>query len=120
MANRMFGRVALIGLGLIGSSLSHIMRRAGLAKSEATRKRAVELGLCNSVHESPAAAAKGADLVVLCVPVGVCGAIAEAISASLSPGAILTDVGSVKAAVIRDVRPHVPESVHFIPGHPIA
>ena len=127
MATRMFGRVALIGLGLIGSSLSHIMRRAGLAdeitghaKSEATRKRAVELGLCNSVHESPAAAAKGADLVVLCVPVGVCGAIAEAISATLSPGAILTDVGSVKAAVIRDVRPHVPESVHFIPGHPIA
>jgi cyclohexadieny/prephenate dehydrogenase len=127
MADRMFGRVALIGLGLIGSSLSHIMRRQGLAgeiaghaKSEATRQRAVELGLCNSVHESPAAAAKGADLIVLCVPVGACGAVAEAMSASLSPGAILTDVGSVKAAVIRDVRPHVPEGVHFIPGHPIA
>ena len=123
----MFDRVALIGLGLIGSSLAHVMRRehlaghiAGATRSEATLKRAEELGLCDSYHLDAAEAAKDADLVFLNVPVGAMGKVAEHIAPALKPGAILTDVGSVKGAVIRDVAPHVPQGVHFIPGHPIA
>ncbi len=122
-----FDRVALIGLGLIGSSLGHAMKRAGLAKhiagharSEETRKRALEIGFVDSVHGSAADAVKDADLVILCTPVGALGAIAAEIEPHLKKGAILTDVGSVKLAVIRDMGPHVPEGVHFIPGHPIA
>ena len=123
----LFERVALIGLGLIGSSLSHIMRReaicahiAGYARTAQTRDKAVELGLVDSIHASSPGAVTGADLVILCVPVGACGAVAAEIAAHLKPGAILTDVGSVKAAVVRDVSPHVPANVQFIPGHPIA
>jgi cyclohexadieny/prephenate dehydrogenase len=122
-----FDRVALIGLGLIGSSLCHIMRRdklaghiAGHARSAATRDKAKALRLCNSIHETAAAAVRDADLVILCAPVGVCGEIAREIAPALKPGAILTDVGSVKAAIQRDVGSHVPSAVHFIPGHPIA
>ncbi|MGE0212150.1 MAG: prephenate/arogenate dehydrogenase family protein [Parvibaculaceae bacterium] len=127
MSDPMFQRVALIGIGLIGSSLSHIMRRArlaghiaGYAKSQKTRDRAMELGLCDSMHETAAGAVKDADLVILCVPVGACGPLAAEMAPALKPGAILTDVGSVKAAVVADVAPHVPQGVHFIPGHPIA
>jgi cyclohexadieny/prephenate dehydrogenase len=122
-----FDRVALIGLGLIGSSLSHIMRReklaghiAGYARSEATRATAKKLGLVDSIHGSAAEAVKDADLVILCTPVGAYGDVAREIEKALKPGAILTDVGSVKGAVVRDVGAHVPEGVHFIPGHPIA
>lgn len=122
-----FEKIALIGLGLIGSSLCHAIRRSGLAghiaghaKSAATREVAARLKLCDSLHESAAAAVKEADLVILCVPVGACGSIAAAIGSHLKPGAILTDVGSVKGAVMRDVAPHLPAHVHFIPGHPIA
>ena len=123
----MFGRVALIGLGLIGSSLSHVMRREGLAerisgsaRSDATLRRAAELGLADEFSRDPAEAVRDADLVFLNVPVGAMGKVAERIAPALKEGAILTDVGSVKAAVIRDVSPHVPDGVHFIPGHPIA
>lgn len=123
----MFERVALIGLGLIGSSLSHVIRQrklarhiAGHARSPSTRTRAVELGLVDTIHETAADAVRGADLVVLCVPIGAYAEIAAGISAVLEPNAILTDVGSVKGAVVRDVRSFVPEGVHFIPGHPIA
>jgi cyclohexadieny/prephenate dehydrogenase len=123
----MFHRVALIGLGLIGSSLSHVIRReklaahiAGHAKSADTRDKAVTLGLVDSIHESAAEAVRAADLVVLCVPVGACAGVAASIRAALEPGAILTDVGSVKGTVARDVGAHVPKGVHFIPGHPIA
>jgi len=123
----MFGKVALIGLGLIGSSLSHVMRREGLAerisgsaRSEETLKRAAELGLADELSQDPAEAVRDADLVFLNVPVGAMGKVAERIAPALKEGAILTDVGSVKAAVIRDVSPHVPDGVHFIPGHPIA
>ena len=122
-----FERVALIGIGLIGSSLAHVMRRekivahiAGYAKSAETRTAAVELGLVDSMHETAADAAKNADLVIMCVPVGVCGEIAKEISSALKSGAILTDVGSVKAAIVRDVSPYLPTGIHFIPGHPIA
>ncbi len=123
----LFGRVALIGIGLIGSSLSHAMRRGGLAgtivghaRTAATRSSSVRLALVDTVYETPAEAADAADLVILCAPVGACGALAEAIGPVLKRGAILTDVGSVKAAIVRDCGPHVPEGVHFIPGHPIA
>jgi len=123
----LFDRAALIGIGLIGSSLAHAMRRGGLAgdisgfaKSEATRSKARELGIVDTVHETAAEAVREADLVVLCVPIGAYREIAASIAKDLKPGAILTDVGSVKGAVVRDVAPHVPADVHFIPGHPIA
>jgi cyclohexadieny/prephenate dehydrogenase len=123
----LFGKVALIGIGLIGSSLSHAMRRKGLAKtisgyarSAETRSKALELGLVSSIHDTAGDAARDADLVILCSPVGTYGDLAQEIGPSLKPGAILTDVGSVKGAVVRDVLPHVPAGVHFIPGHPIA
>jgi cyclohexadieny/prephenate dehydrogenase len=122
-----FERVALIGIGLIGSSLSHAMRRgkvaghiAGYARSIETRDAAVKLGLVDSIHETAAEAVRNADLVIICAPVGAYEGIAKEISGSLKPGAILTDVGSVKGAVVKDVLPHLPPGVHFIPGHPIA
>lgn len=123
----MFQRVALIGLGLIGSSLAHAMRRktlageiTGFARSGATRDKARELGLADTIFPSAKEAVEGADLVILCSPVGTYAALAEEIAPALKPGAILTDVGSVKGAVVRDVGSHVPAGVHFIPGHPIA
>ncbi len=125
-AGPLYGRVALIGLGLIASSMAHAMRAAGLcrhiaghAPSAATRAVAREL-FCDSVHDTAAGAAAGADLVVLAVPVGAMGAVAAAIAPALTPGATVTDVGSVKQAVVAAVAPHVPPGVHFIPGHPIA
>ena len=127
MTSPRFERVALIGVGLIGSSISHACRRRGLAgeivgaaQSEATRRKALELGLVARAEADAAAAVAGADLVVLCAPVGAYARIAAQIGPHLAPGAILTDVGSVKAAVVRDVAPHVPPGVHFVPGHPIA
>jgi len=124
---KLFDRVALIGIGLIGSSLAHAMRKqnlagtiTGYARSEATRAKALELKLVDRVYSTAAEAARDADLVILCSPVGTYGALAEEIGHVLKPGAILTDVGSVKAAVVRDVLPHVAQAVHFIPGHPIA
>ena len=123
----MFKRIALIGIGLIGSSISHAARRAGLAgeivgaaKTEATRATSLRLGLITTAYADAGDAVRGADLVILCVPVGACGAVAAEIGPHLAPGAILTDVGSVKGAIVRDVGPHVPKGVHFIPGHPIA
>jgi cyclohexadieny/prephenate dehydrogenase len=123
----LFTKVALLGVGLVGASMAHAMRRGGLAahiaghsRSPETRKRAADLGFCDSMHEDPAAAVRDAELVALCAPVGAFGALAQAIGPALKPGAILTDVGSVKMAVIRDVGPHVPNGIHFIPGHPIA
>jgi cyclohexadieny/prephenate dehydrogenase len=123
----MFGKVALIGLGLIGSSLSLAMRRGGLtgcisgfAQSAETRKIAVDLGLVDEIHARAADAVENADLIVLCVPVGVCGAVTAEISSHLKDGAILTDVSSTKVSVVRDMAPYVPDKVHFIPGHPIA
>jgi len=93
---------------------------AGHAKSERTRAKAVELGLVDSIHAEAASAVTGADLTVVCTPLGAYAAIGAAIGPHLKPGSTLTDVGSVKQAVIRDLGPHVPEHVHFIPGHPVA
>ena len=122
-----FARIALIGIGLIGSSIAHATRRGGLArhvavhaKSAASRETALRLGIADSIHESAAAAVAGADLVVLCTPIGACGPIAAEIGPHLAPGAIVSDVGSVKASVVRDVAPHLPPGVHFVPGHPVA
>lgn len=122
-----YKHVALIGLGLIASSMAHAMRRAGVveritgtARSAETRQIATEIGLCDEVFETAAEAVEGADLVVLCVPVGVMGAVAEEIGPKLKPGAAVTDVGSVKRRVIEAVQPHIPDGVHFIPGHPLA
>jgi len=127
MSRPPFDTVALIGIGLIGSSISHGIRRSGLARrivghaqSDATRQTALELGLVESAFDSAADAVAQADLVILCVPVGACGTIAAGIASRLRAGTILTDVGSVKGAIVRDVAPHVPPGVHFVPGHPIA
>jgi cyclohexadieny/prephenate dehydrogenase len=122
-----YDRVALIGLGLIASSMFWAMKRAGLAgevtgyaRSAETRATAREIGLCDRVCDTALEAVEGADLIVLCVPVGVMGQVAADIAPVLKPGATVTDVGSVKADVIQNVSPHLPENVHFIPGHPIA
>ncbi len=123
----MFKKAALIGIGLIGSSLSHAMRRANLAgaitacaRSGATRATARRLKLADEVYERAADAVQGADLIALCTPVGTFAALAAEIAPHLEKDAILTDAGSVKTAVVRDIAPHLPEGVHFVPGHPIA
>ncbi len=123
----MFEHVALVGIGLIGSSISHAMRRKGFAgtitgsaRTKATIETAMGLRLIERGCVHAADAVKDADLVILSVPVGACGALAAEIAPNLKPGAIVTDVGSVKAAVVRDMAPHLPEGVHFVPGHPIA
>jgi cyclohexadieny/prephenate dehydrogenase len=127
MSGPMFERVALIGIGLIGSSISHAIRRKGLAteivgsaRSRPTVDTALKLGLIGRGYDNAAEAAAGADLVILSVPVGACGPLTAEIAPHLKPGAILTDVGSVKAQVVRDMAPYVPRRVHFVPGHPIA
>jgi len=123
----MYDRVALIGLGLIASSMFWAMKRAGIAgevtgyaRSGETRDVAREIGLCDRVCESAAEACEGADLIVLCVPIGAMDAVTREIAGSLKKGAVVTDVGSVKRAVIDAVGPHIPEGVHFVPGHPLA
>ncbi len=122
-----YNRVALIGLGLIAGSMAHAMRRGGLAgeivgtaRSAQTRDTAREIGLCDRVVDTVAEAVRDADLVVLAVPVGAMGAVAGEMAPHLKPGATVTDVGSVKRAVIEAVAPHLPEGVHFVPGHPLA
>lgn len=122
-----YDRVAFIGLGLIAGSMSLAMRRDGLAgeivgtaRSAGTRAIAQEIGLVDRVTETAAEAVAGADLVVLCVPVGAMGDVAAEIAPHLKPGATVTDVGSVKAAVFEAVLPPLPESVHFVGGHPMA
>lgn len=127
MTDASFGKIALIGIGLIGSSIARDVKRLGLARevsistrSAETLKRAEELQLGTSYTVSAAEAVKDADLVIVSVPVGASGAVAEQIAPALKKGAILTDVGSTKASVIAQIEPHVPEGVHFIPGHPLA
>jgi len=127
MSDRLFDRVALIGIGLIGSSLARVLRRnspdttivacAHRAETLATVRR---LAIADETTDDPAQAAEGADLVIVATPLSAYAAIGERIAPVLKEGAILTDVGSVKQAVIRDLRPYVPEGVHFVPGHPVA
>ncbi|MGE0241699.1 MAG: prephenate/arogenate dehydrogenase family protein [Parvibaculaceae bacterium] len=127
MTGVLYERVALIGLGLIGSSLAHVMRReklthhiAGYARSAETRSIVRRIGLVDQVHESAATCVEDADLVILCTPVGAYGTVAAEIAPHLKAGATVSDVGSVKGAVVRDVGPFMPANVHFIPGHPVA
>ncbi len=125
--SQLFERVALIGMGLIGSSLARVLRRDGLAgqiaasaRTQATLDKATALGLCDSATLDAAEAAAGADLVMLCPPIGAYTETAATIAPALKPGAIVSDVGSVKRQVIRDVGPLIPEGVHLVPGHPVA
>jgi cyclohexadieny/prephenate dehydrogenase len=122
-----FNRLALIGVGLIGSSIARAARAANVvgsivatARSEATRRRVAELGIADQVVESNAAAVAGADLVIVCIPVGQSGAVAAEIGKHLAAGAVVSDVGSVKGSVVRDMSPHLPPGVHFVPAHPVA
>ncbi len=122
-----FRRLALIGIGLIGSSVARAARQAGVvehiaaySRTEKTRAECSDLGLADSVHADPADAVRGADLVILCVHLGAYPAMIEAIAPVLEPAAILSDVGSVKRCVFRDLEPSVPAGVHLIPAHPIA
>lgn len=125
--SRIYDRVALIGLGLIASSMAQAMRKDGLAaeivgtaRSSETRAIAREMGLCDRLTDTAAEAVKDADLVVLATPVGAMGGIAAEIGAHLAPGATVTDVGSVKREVVRAVSSHLPDPAQFIPGHPLA
>lgn len=127
MSSVLFDRIALIGIGLIGSSLARIIRQEGLAReivistrSPETLARAEELQLGDRYCTDAGEAVTDADLVIVSVPVGASEAVARIIAQHLKPGAILTDVGSTKASVVSQMAPHVPEGVHFIPGHPIA
>lgn len=127
MTAPIYNRVALIGLGLIASSMFWAMKRGGLAgevvgtaRSAQTRETAREIGLCDQVVDSAAKAVQDADLVVLCVPVGVMDAVAREIAPHLKPGATVSDVGSVKGAVVEAIAPHLPDGVHFVPAHPVA
>jgi len=127
MVEPVFPRLALIGIGLIGSSIALAARRAGAVghiaistRSPATLERAKELHLGDSYHAAAADAARDADCVIVCVPVGASGAVAKQIAPALKPGAIVSDVGSVKQSVIRQMQPHIPPGVHFVPAHPVA
>ncbi|MGE5370181.1 MAG: prephenate dehydrogenase/arogenate dehydrogenase family protein, partial [Chloroflexota bacterium] len=127
MAEPVFARVALVGAGLIGSSIARAARAFDAAREIAildaapdVMARVRELGIADEASGDPASALKGADLVVICTPVGVCGAVAQTLAPHLAPGAILSDVGSVKGEVVAQVAPHVPAGVHFVPAHPIA
>ena len=122
----LFKKLALIGFGLIGGSIARAAREQGLAKeivttdlSAKTRARVVELGVVDRVVETNAEAAEDADLVILCIPVGACGAVAAEIAGHLKPGAIISDVGSVKGAVVKEMAPYLPAGVHFVPAHPV-
>ncbi|MEA2946814.1 MAG: cyclohexadieny/prephenate dehydrogenase [Alphaproteobacteria bacterium] len=122
-----FDRVALLGVGLIGSSLAHAMRRGGVAghiagyePTEAVLERARQVGFADSLHDDIADAVRDADLVIMAAPVGAYAGLARAMAPHLKSGAIVSDVGSVKSAVIRDAAPHLPGHVHFVPAHPIA
>src|SRR5271154_337712 len=128
VADPVFKRLALLGVGLIGSSVARIARQRGdiaaeivvNARTQTTLDRVMELGFADRVELDPAKAVEGADCVMLCAPVGAFADLAAAIAPHLAPGAVLTDVGSTKQSVIRDVGPLVPEGVHFVPAHPIA
>jgi len=123
----LFEQVTLIGIGLIGSSLARVTQRKGLAtrivaydSDPDVRAQVERLGLADVVAPSAEKAVQNADLVLLCAPVGAMGAIAKTIAPHLAAGTIVSDVGSVKAAIIQSVAPRLPENVHFVPAHPVA
>jgi cyclohexadieny/prephenate dehydrogenase len=123
----LFERLTLVGIGLIGSSLARAARELNLARiivavdrDEGAQARVLELGIADEVTGDVAIGVAGADHVILCVPVGVCGAVAAAMAPGLKAGAIISDVGSVKGSVVAQMQPHLPDNVHFIPAHPVA
>jgi len=127
MTPPLFDRVAFIGIGLIGSSLARVLRRESpgthiiaCARRTETLAAVRRLELADETTDDPAAAVVGADLVVLATPLSAYAEIAARIAPALKSGAIVTDVGSVKAVVIRDLQPLLPEGVHLVPGHPVA
>ena len=127
MSKTLYNRLALIGVGLIGSSIARAAKLqnavgsiVATARSPETRRRVAELGIADQVVETNAEAVEGADLVIVCIPVGACGPVAAEIGPHLAPGATVSDVGSVKGSVVRDMRPHLPKQVHFVPAHPVA
>jgi cyclohexadieny/prephenate dehydrogenase len=127
MTKPLFDTLAIIGPGLIGSSIMRAARAQNAvrtivtsSRSPETRDRVTTLRIADKVVETNAEAVKGADLVIVCVPVGVCGAVAQEIAPHLKDGAIVSDVGSVKASIVRDMAPHLPDSVRFVPAHPVA
>jgi cyclohexadieny/prephenate dehydrogenase len=123
-----FERLALIGAGLIGGSIARAARTFGgmageivvAERSETVLARVAELGFADRCERDAAKAVEGADCVIICAPVGAYAAIAEHIAPALKRGAILSDVGSTKRSVIRDIGPFVPDGVHFVPAHPMA
>lgn len=126
-SNVIFPRIAVIGLGLIGSSIGHAVKRSGLsehiagyARSEATRNKSLEIGFVDSIHDTVGEAVEGADLIILCTPVGVMGDVAREMAPSIKAGAVVSDAGSVKSAIIEAVLPHLPEEAFLVPGHPVA
>ena len=128
MAEPLFERIAFLGIGLIGSSVARIARERGdiareivvNARTQKTLDRVMELGFADRVELDPAKAVEGADCVMLCAPVGAFADLAAKIAPHLAQGAVLTDVGSTKQSVIRDVGPLIPAGVHFVPAHPVA
>lgn len=124
----LYRRLALVGIGLIGSSIARAVKKHGQlvgevvcwTRSPATRATTRALGICDRVYDTLPEAVAGSDLVILCAPLGANADIAQAMAGAIAPGATISDVGSVKQAVIRDVGPHVPEGAHFVPGHPVA
>jgi cyclohexadieny/prephenate dehydrogenase len=127
MSDAVVERLALIGAGLIGSSIALAARDFNAARSiviydaaPEVRARVREIGIADAVEDDIADAVKTADLVIICTPVGVCGEVAKQIAPHLKPGAIISDVGSVKGSVVAQVAPHLPAQVHFVPAHPIA
>ena len=127
MSEPIFPKLALIGIGLIGGSIALGARKWGLAghvavstRTEKTLARGKELGIGDSWHLDPNDAVRDADCVILSIPVGSSGEVTEAIAKSLKPGAIISDVGSVKSSVVKMMQPHVPAGVHLVPGHPVA
>ncbi len=127
MTEPLIPRLALIGFGLIGGSIARAARAQGIvgeivatARSKETRARVIELGIADRVVETSGEAAEGADLVIVCTPVSACGPTAQEIASRLKPGAIVSDVASVKGAIVRDMGPYIPRGVHFVPAHPVA
>ncbi len=123
----MFNKVCIIGLGLIGSSLARIIKAKGLASeisaidiNPKVCEKGLELGIVDKATTSFSKGVEGADLIILCSPVGTMSVVAKAISNYVKPGAIITDVGSVKGSVVRDLSENLPDTVEIVPGHPIA
>ncbi|HYU11053.1 MAG TPA: prephenate/arogenate dehydrogenase family protein [Stellaceae bacterium] len=127
MSEKLFDRVALIGIGLIGSSLARVLRRdspetaiVACARRAETLAAVRRLEIADETTDDPAIAVAGADLVVIATPLSAYAEVGRRFVPALRADAIVTDVGSVKEAVIRELGPLLPASVHFVPGHPVA